>query len=126
MLRRNAVMLTLSLTMLIAAWLVLRSSELGQGAAFFTAGIPTMAAGEAAVALLAWAVIAVAASATVWNAVADSKKRRPRKTYPTASILLAVGLLLLALGAVQRAFPTSAICCGSGSVNIREAISLAR
>ena len=47
-------------------------------------------------------------------------------SYPTASMLLAVGLLLCCLGAVQRALPSSSICCGSGSANIREAISLAR
>jgi uncharacterized membrane protein YidH (DUF202 family) len=119
-------MLTSSATMLIAGWLVLRLPDLGKGLAFFTNGIPTMADGEAVVALLAWAVIAIAASATVWNAVADIEKRRPRRTYPTASILLAVGVLLLALGAVNRALPTSSMCCGSGSANIREAISIAR
>ncbi len=127
MLRRKIAMLTLSGTMLIAAWLVLRSPNVGQGVAFFTAGIPTMAAGEAVVALLAWIVIAMAALATVWSAVADISKTRPnRRVYPTASILLAAGLLLFALGALQRALPTSSICCGSGSANIREAISLAR
>jgi hypothetical protein len=127
MLRRHAVMLSLSLTMLIAAWLVLRSPDVVQVVAFFTAGIPTMDAGKAVVALLAWVVIAVAASATVWSAFADDKQRRPnRKTYPTASIVLAVGLLLFAFGALQRVVPTSSICCGSGSANIREAISLAR
>jgi hypothetical protein len=127
MLRRTAVMLSVSGMVLIAAWLVLRSPNVGQGVAFFTTGIPTMATGEAVVALLAWAVIVIAVSATVWNAVVDIKKRRTNpKTHSTASMLLAVGLLLFAFGALQRALPASSICCGSGSVNVREAISLAR
>jgi hypothetical protein len=127
MFRRNVVMLGLLATLLVAAWFVLRSPDVGQGLAFFTAGIPTMAAGEAVMTLLAWLVIVVAASATVVSAFRDLRKRRPnRRPYPTASILLAVGLLLLAVGAVQRALPTSSMCCGSGAVNIREAISLAR
>jgi heme/copper-type cytochrome/quinol oxidase subunit 3 len=120
-------MLSASVMMLIAAWLVLRSPNVGQGVAFFTTGIPTMATGEAVVAVLAWTVIVIAASAAVWNAAVDIKKRRPDpKTFSTASILLAVGFLLFAFGALQRALPTSSICCGSGSVNVREAISLAR
>jgi cytosine/uracil/thiamine/allantoin permease len=120
-------MLSLLVTMLAAAGFVLRSPDVGDGIAFFTTGIPTMAAGEAVMALLAWLVIAIAAWATVLSAVRDITRRRPnRTTYPAASILLGVGLLLFALGAVQRALPTSSVCCGSGSANIREAISLAR
>ncbi len=120
-------MFGLLMTLLVAAWFVLRSPDMSEGLAFFTAGIPTMAAGEAVMALLAWLLIAVAALATVVNAIGDIKKRRPnRRPYPTASILLAVGLTLLVVGASQRALPPSSMCCGSGAANIREAISLAR
>jgi hypothetical protein len=127
MFRRNVLMLGPLVALLVAAWFVLRSPDVGQGLAFFTAGIPTMGAGEAVMSLLAWLVVAVAASAILVSAVRDFRKRRPnRRAYPTASILLAVGLLLLVVGAVQRVLPTASICCGSGAANIREAISLAR
>jgi cytosine/uracil/thiamine/allantoin permease len=127
MFRRNVVMLGSLAALLAAAWFVLHAPDVGEGLAFFTAGIPTMAAGEAVMTLLAWLVIAVAASATVVTAVRDFRTGRSNgRPYPTASILLAVGLLLLAVGAVQRALPDSSICCGSGAANIREAISLAR
>jgi hypothetical protein len=127
MFRRNVVLFGLLMTLLVAAWFVLRLPDMSEGLAFFTAGIPTMAAGEAVMALLAWLLIAVAALATVVNAVRDLKKRgSDRRPYPTASILLAVGLLLLTVGSLQRALPTSSVCCGSGAANVREAISLAR
>jgi hypothetical protein len=127
MFRRNIVMLPLLATLLVAAWFVLRAPNIGAGLAFFTAGIPTMAAGEAVMALLAWLLIAIAALAAVVSAVRDTRKRRPnRRPYSTASLLLVVGLLLLAVGTVQRALPTSSMCCGSGAANVREAISLAR
>jgi hypothetical protein len=127
MLRRNVVLLALLVTLLVAALFVLRPPDVGEGLAFFTAGIPTMAAGEAVMVLLAWLVVAVAASATVMGAVRDLKKRgSDRRPYPTASILLAVGLVLLTVGSLQRALPSSPMCCGSGAANVREAISLAR
>src|SRR5579863_3437077 len=126
MFRRNVALFGLLVTLLVAALFILRSPDVGQGLAFFTAGIPTEFAGEAVISLFAWVVIAVAASATVMSAVRDIRTRRPnRRPHPTASMLLAVGLLLLAVGAVQRVLPTSTICCGSGAANVREAISLA-
>ena len=46
--------------MFAAAWLVLRLPDLGQTAAFFTASIPTVSAGEAAMTMLAWIVVITA------------------------------------------------------------------
>jgi uncharacterized membrane protein YoaK (UPF0700 family) len=97
------------------------------GVAFFTAGIPTIAAGEAVMVLLAWLVIVVAVCATVTSALRNVRSTEgSRRPYPTASLLLAVGLILSAVGVVQHALPASSMCCGAGTANIREAISLAR
>jgi hypothetical protein len=127
MIRRNVVVVGLFVAMLVASLLVLRAPDVSESIAFFNTGIPTMAGAEAVMALIAWFVIAVAVCAAVVGVVGDIRKTRlNRKTYPTASIFLAIGLLLFAFGALQRALPTSSICCGTGSANIREATQLAR
>jgi hypothetical protein len=125
--RRSAVMLALSGTMFVAAGVVLRPPDVSDGVSFFVGGIPTMAAGEAVLALVAWLAIVLAVFATVLEALRDIRASTPHlKTAPGVSLVLAVGLLLFAFGAVERALPMASICCGSGSANIREATELAR
>lgn len=127
MLRRPAVTLGLLVIMFASAWLVLRVPDMNAAFAFFSNGIPTMFAGVAVMALLAWFVIAVAICAAVVSAVREARRTHPKgKLIPSASMLLAVGLLLLILGVVQRTLPATSICCGAGPANLREATQLAR
>jgi hypothetical protein len=127
MLRRPAVTLGLLVMMLASAWLVLRVPDMNAAVAFFSNGIPTMVAGVAVMALLAWLVIAVAICATFVRAIREARGAHPNgKLIPSASMLLAVGLLLLVLGVVQRTLPATSICCGAGPANLREATQLAR
>jgi hypothetical protein len=124
--RRATPVLSLSVAMLAAAWFVLRAPDVAQAYVFFTTGIPSLAAGEAVMTLLAWLVVVVAAGATfmgVFRGIWASRVRAHSTSY--ASLFLAVGLLLLAVGAVERALPAASMCCGSGPANIREAIQLA-
>ncbi len=60
---------TLVLTMLTAAWLVLRPPDAAQVVEFFAAGVPSLAAGEAVMTLFAWLVVMVAACVVVLSAV---------------------------------------------------------
>lgn len=86
-----------------------------------------MAAAEAAMTMLAWLVVSIAAClALVVIGQRLSRSRRGRKSTSAASLFLAVGLMLLAVAAVRHAVPGESVCCGSGSANIREAIQLAR
>lgn len=118
--------LTLVVTMLAAAWLVLRAPDAGQVVVFFAAGFPSFAAGEAVMTLLAWLVVVVAAC-VVMLSVIQGIRRSPSTQKPTtnASVFLVVGLLFLAVGAIRHSLPSASVCCGSGSVNIREAEELA-
>ena len=127
MVRRVAPALTLALTMTAAAWFVLRAPDVGQAFIFFTAGGPSLTAGEAVMTLFAWLVVVVAASATLlslFRGIWASRIRRHSASY--ASLFLAVGLLLFAVGAIERSLPSASVCCGSGSANLREAMQLAR
>ena len=127
MVRRVVPTLVLAFTMVAAAWFVLRVPDVGQAFIFFTAGIPSLAAGEAVTTLFAWLVVLVATSAVLSSlgpGVWASRIRRHSTSY--ASLLLVVGLLLLVVGTVQRSLPSASVCCGSGSANIREAMQLAR
>lgn len=127
MARRAALGLVPVLAMIGAAWSVLRPPDLPQTWAFFTAGIPSMAAAEAAMTMLAWLVVSVAACLAL---VTIGRKLRRSRTGQTsasaASVFLAVGLMLLAVAAVRHALPGESVCCGSGAANVREAIQLAR
>ncbi len=124
--RRATPALGLIVAMLASAWFVLRAPDVAQAYVFFTAGIPSLAAGEAVMTLLAWLVVIVAASATFMGVFRGSWASRVRAHSTSyASLFLVVGLLLLAVGAVQRALPAASMCCGSGPANIREAIQLA-
>ncbi|MFZ0180719.1 MAG: hypothetical protein WAL84_12740 [Candidatus Dormiibacterota bacterium] len=124
--RRATPALILIVTMLAVAWFVLRAPDVAQAYVFFTMGIPSLAAGEAVMTLLAWLVVVVAAGATflgVFRGVRASRVRAHSTSY--ASLFLVVGLLLLAVGAVERELPAASMCCGSGPANMREAIQLA-
>lgn len=119
--------LMLAVTMLAAAWLVLRPPDPGQVLMFFGAGIPSLAAGEAVMTLLAWLVVVVAACAAILSAVWEFRRSLSlRRATSNASLFLVVGLLLLAVGAIRHSLPSASVCCGSGSVNIREAEDLVR
>jgi hypothetical protein len=114
-------------TMLAAAWLILRPPDPGQVLMFFAAGVPSLAAGEAVMTLLAWLVVLVAAYAAIWSVVREFR-RSPAvgRATSNASLFLVVGLLLLAVGAIRHTLPSASMCCATGSVSIREAEDLAR
>lgn len=113
--------------MVVAAWVVLRPPDPGHAVEFFATGFPSLAAGEAVMTLIAWLVVAAAACGAVLTVVMRVPRLRPgQRSGASVSILLVVGLLLLAVGAVQRALPAASVCCGSGAANVREAVELAR
>lgn len=112
--------------MFAAAWLVLRLPDLGQTAAFFTASIPTVSAGEAAMTMLAWIVVITATCLGLVGVARQLRRSRSQNPAPIAWVFLVTGLTLLAVGAVHHALPSPSVCCGSGSEALREAIQLAR
>jgi hypothetical protein len=124
--RRLIAAMIVGAAMLAASWWVLRPPDIGQAIAFFTAASPTLGAGEAVMAVIAWLAVLIATCGTLVSILRDawraSLARRPT-TY--ASLILVVGLLLLAVGAVQRSLPSASVCCGSGAANVREAVQLA-
>src|SRR4029077_3409831 len=123
---RAVVALTLIVPMLAAAWLVLRAPDVAQAIAFFGRGTPTLTAGEAMMTLLAWLAVAIAAGGTLLPAFRRiSRSTAGRNSASFAVLFLVIGLLLLTVGAVQRALPAASVCCGSGSANAREAMQLA-
>jgi hypothetical protein len=127
MVRRGALGLVPVLAMIAAAWLVLRAPDPTQTWAFFSAGIPSMAAAEAAMTMLAWLVVSIAAClALVVIGQRMRRSRTGRKSTSAASVFLAVGLMLLGVAAVRHTVPGESFCCGSGPANVREAIQLAR
>lgn len=127
MVNRGAITLALIVPMLAAAWLVLGPPEIAHASAFFGSGIPTLAAGEAVMILLAWLTVLIAACVTLMP-LFRGIARLPRGRHSTAlaALLLVIGLMLLTVSAVQRALPSGLVCCGSGSTDLREAIQLAR
>ena len=126
MVRRSVPLVSLVMVMLIAAWLVLRPPDVSQALGFFTDRIPTLRAGEAVMKVLAWLVVVAAACIAVVTMVKANVNVPPhRSSVSVSSIFLAVGLLLLAVGAIQRALPAASLCCGSGPADIREAIRFA-
>ncbi|MFI5285448.1 MAG: hypothetical protein ACHQ4F_03930 [Candidatus Dormibacteria bacterium] len=125
MARRSLPLITLVLVMLIATWLVLRPPDIGQALAFFTERIPSLGAAEAVMTVLAWLVVVAAVCIAVLTTVKNANVRPHRSAVSLVSVFLVVGLLLLAVGAVQRALPATSLCCGSGPADIREAIRLA-
>ncbi|MGA8415911.1 MAG: hypothetical protein WB808_04750 [Candidatus Dormiibacterota bacterium] len=126
MVRRSVPLVSLVMVMLIATWLVLRPPDISQALAFFSDRIPTLRAGEAVMKVLAWLVVVAAACIAVVTMVKANMNVPPhRSSFSLASVFLTVGLLLLAVGAIQRALPAASLCCGSGPADIREAIRLA-
>lgn len=127
MVQRGALGLVPVLAMIGAAWLVLRAPDPAQTWAFFSAGIPSMAAAEAAMTMLAWLAVSVGAClALVLIGQRLRRLRTGRKSTSAASVFLAVGLMILAVAAVRHRVPAESFCCGSGPANVREAIQLAR
>lgn len=127
MARRLVLPVTLVLTMLTAAWLVLRPPDVGEVIVFFTGGVPSLVAGEAVMTSLAWLVIALTACAIALSLsrnMAGSRLLRAFNSY--TSLLLVVGLLLLVISAIRHSLPAASVCCGSGAANLREALQLAR
>jgi len=113
--------------MVAAAWLVLRLPDLGQTIAFFTASIPTLSTGDAAMTMLAWIVVLTATCLELVSVVRQVRRSRSRRNpTPIAWVFLAAGLTLLAVGAVHHSLPGPSVCCGSGPAAMREAIQLAR
>lgn len=126
MARRSVPLVTLVVVMLIATWLVLQPPDISQALAFFTEGIPSLGAADAVMKMLAWLVVVAAACIAALTTVKANVNVPPhRSSVSLASVFLTIGLLLLAVGAVQRALPAASLCCGSGPADIREAIRLA-
>ena len=123
---RVVMALTLIVPMLAAAWLVLRAPDIAQAIAFFGPGTPSLTSGEAMMTLLAWLAVAIAACGTLLPTLRRiSRSAAGRLSASFAVLFLVIGLLLLTVGAVQRALPSASVCCGSGSANAREAMQLA-
>jgi hypothetical protein len=126
MARRSVPLVTLVVVMLIATWLVLRPPNISQALAFFTERIPSLGAAEEVMKMLAWLVVVAAVCIAVLTMVKANVNVPPhRSSVSLASVFLTVGLLLLVVGAVQRALPAASLCCASGPADIREAIRLA-
>jgi hypothetical protein len=125
--RRAIITLALAVTMLESTWLVLGPPDIAQTITFFDNGIPTLNAGEAVMVVLAWMVIVVAVGAVLISATRSvAETRSSYLAAALARILLATGLVLFMVSAVQRLLPPASICCGSAPAQIQEAIHLAQ
>jgi hypothetical protein len=119
--------LALATTMLACTWLVLGPPDIGRSIAFFDSGIPTLNAGEAVMTVLGWTVVLVAIGAVLLSVLRTvGGTSRADLASALARILLATGLVLFVVSAVQRLLPPPSICCGSAPAEIQEAIHLAR
>jgi hypothetical protein len=123
------VMLTLALVTatLASVSLILGPPDVARSLGFFTSGTPTLGAGEALTALVAWALVVAAVSVAMIGAVRSfSRSRSAHHASAKARLLLAAGLLLLAMGAMHRLLASPTACCSSSSADVREAIHLAQ
>jgi hypothetical protein len=115
------------IAMIAAAWFVLRAPDADQTVAFFTSGVPSLAAGEATMTIIAWLVIVGVAWLAVASALLEiGRSQRKRDSPSIIGAFLVVGVMLLVVGAVYHALAGASVCCGSGAANVREAIQLAR
>jgi hypothetical protein len=125
--RRAIMTLALATTMLESTWLVLGPPDLGRSIGFFDSGIPTLNAGEAVMIILGWTVVLVAIGAVVVSVLRTvAGTSSANLVSALARILLATGLVLFVVSAVQRLLPPPSICCGSAPAEIQEAIHLAQ
>jgi hypothetical protein len=127
MTRRVILRLAPMIAMIVAAWFVLRAPDADQTMAFFTSGVPSLAAGEATMTIIAWLVLAGVACLAVVSALLEIRRSRRGggSTSVTVAFLVA-GVMLLGVSAVHHSLPGASVCCGSGAANVREAIQLAR
>jgi hypothetical protein len=127
MTRRAILRLAPVIAMIAAAWFVLRAPDADQTMVFFTSGVPSLAAGEATMTIIAWLVVAGVACLAVVSALREIRRsRRGGGSTSVIAAFLVAGVMLLAVGAVRHSLPGPSVCCGSGPANVREAIQLAR
>ena len=101
--------------MIAAAWLVLRAPDADQTMAFFTSGVPSLAAGEATMTIIAWLVVVGVGCLAVVSAFLEIRRsRRGGGSTSVIAAFLVAGLMLLAVGAVHHSLPGASVCCGSG------------
>lgn len=128
MIRRTLPSTAMALLLLGAAFVVVGKPDPGAAARFFAGGVPTLDEAEAVVALFAWTVIAAIAVYCVGGSLraitrSDIVRQRSRR----AGLVLAAGLLLFAVAAVQRSLPASvSVCCGDEASAAQEAANVAR
>ncbi|HEX6539124.1 MAG TPA: hypothetical protein VF155_08095 [Candidatus Dormibacteraeota bacterium] len=124
--RRILPSVLLAVALLSAAFAVLGPPNLGAVLGFFAGGMPTIAEGEAVVALLSWTVVvAVAGICVGGSALALTRSAALRQRSRRGVLVFVAGLLLIAVSLVQRSLPGSiSVCCGDDAAATQEAQSL--
>jgi hypothetical protein len=126
MVRRVLSTLVVAAGIIAAATLTLPAPNLSSAVGFFGGSTPSIAAGEAVVGVLGWAVVVVGLVillAGLTRGVSASTLLRRRKHR--AAIVLVVGILLLVVSSVHRIVGSSALCCGSNPQEVRQVVDLA-
>jgi hypothetical protein len=109
---RARIPLLLTVGEVITAALVLRMPDLGAAASFFSGAYPTARGAIAASSVLIWAAILLAMAVVV---VAEMR-RLARRTGPSRMVIgvaVAIGLAVLAGGAIRHSQAAYSMCCGS-------------
>ncbi len=125
--RRVILVLALVTVILESACVVLGPPDLSGALALFSSGIPTVAAAQAIMVVIAWAAIVLAVGALLLSVThAIGRSRLAQQPGARAGILLAVGVMLLVVSVVQHSVTLTSLCCQSSPAAIREAIHLAQ
>lgn len=124
--RRTLPSVLLAAALLGAAYAVLGPPNLGAVLGFFAGGVPTIAEGEAVVALLSWTVVVGMAGICVGgSALALTRSAALRQRSRRGVLVFVAGLLLVAVSLVQRSLPVSVnVCCGDDAAATQEVQSL--
>ncbi len=118
----------IAMTVLVVAASVrtLGAPDLGLAGGFLEGSYPSVASAVALCSVICYAVVAVAATATIVEALRTGTAVSGRGRSLRAAGLIVAGAALLAVSLAARAQAGAGICCGGGPRQIHEAATLVR
>lgn len=109
-----------------ASVLTLGEPDLGLAGGFLEGSYPSVASAVALCSVICYAVVAVAATATIVEALRAATAVPGRGRSLRAAALIVAGAGLLAVSLAARAQAGAGICCGGGPRQTQEAAALVR
>ena len=118
----------IAMTVLVVAASVrtLGAPDLGLAGGFLEGSYPSVASAVALCSVICYAVVAVAATATIVEALRTGTAVSGRGRSLRAAGLIVAGAALLAISLAARAQAGAGICCGGGPRQTQEAAALVR